>query len=644
MLNSILTAISQEQSFIPANPAAAAYLYSGGQSQGLNIGGFGSYSGTGLDSGSRYSFGKFLGDSINSANGEASTQGQGAGGEEKAAASTPAQTPSSANNDSAGTNSGPSSSADNSKNASNGSLNSSGGNNHHNASDAVSGQGKTSDKNDGGNSKAPGGPNQARANVQASFSPVQNTVIPNIYLANANLPDTGKNTANQPESQNANRQNSETANPQTSNVNPGVSGKENGDGNNSGNSGGGANAGDIALRLASSSASTPDISEQTNGNGNNNSVSGSSGNTGNTGNAANINQSGNSSSSAAAINNSSSAVSSNGQNQTSQAAASSTSSSSPFYSSILSGIVSGRESAGKNEGPARTQEKASASRDTQKTGAGVLNSTASNILKDAANTIENLISGASVAGGLIGGIKGLVVSDIAEKLAGGGQGSGSGAGSGIFHSGADGIFGFSGSASSIGSGSQILNLSASGGNSSGSGFLGAGVAGAAYSAASGESAAATSLNSILFMLKNNIQTATITLNPQSLGTVKIDVSLNNLNQAVSSSNLQSSGGVLTINMLAQNDAARNLLQSSSSSLQNSLKNQGFSTINLNISSGSSYSNSNGGGNGNESSSNVGSGAYSSGQVSGARSASASGSSSSPVSFYRNPQALVDYFV
>ncbi len=189
-----------------------------------------------------------------------------------------------------------------------------------------------------------------------------------------------------------------------------------------------------------------------------------------------------------------------------------------------------------------------------------------------------------------------------------------------------------------------LNGSASGGNSGGLNLSGGNIAGLDDS--SGGTNAAAAVNSVMFMLRKNVQSAVITLNPASLGTVKINISLNNPNSALNSLNQSAaSNGAITINMLAQNEAAKNMLQSSSDLLQNALKNQGFSSINLNISTGSGYNNQNGNG-GDETLKNPFTGANYNGIFSNGTSDSGSGAVSNGVNnfAYRNPNSLVDYFV
>ena len=199
------------------------------------------------------------------------------------------------------------------------------------------------------------------------------------------------------------------------------------------------------------------------------------------------------------------------------------------------------------------------------------------------------------------------------------------------------LFGAADSAVSASAGSG--SASASGGNSGGFNLTGGGVSGPEYVSA-GETAGSAAVNSVMFMLRRNVQSATITLSPASLGTVKINISLNPLNSLNQGAN---SNGAITINMLVQNEAARNMLQSSSDALQNALKNQGFSSINLNISMGSGYNN-NAGGRDGESFKNpfiaANYGVFSNGTSgSGAAvSAGINGLSS------RNPNALIDYFV
>ncbi len=154
-----------------------------------------------------------------------------------------------------------------------------------------------------------------------------------------------------------------------------------------------------------------------------------------------------------------------------------------------------------------------------------------------------------------------------------------------------------------------------------------------------ESSGKIAINSVMFMVKRNIQSATITLKPPSLGNVRIDIVLKNLQ-----SNLIDAGGgkAITINMLAQNDAAKNMLQSSSSNLQNALKGQGFSSINLNINLDSGKNNQNGGNN-EEINKNQLSKNYSSGSVNGGKAASG-GSFSGFNMMHYNPDAIIDYFI
>ena len=204
------------------------------------------------------------------------------------------------------------------------------------------------------------------------------------------------------------------------------------------------------------------------------------------------------------------------------------------------------------------------------------------------------------------------------------------------------FFGVAGSAVSAGSGSDPL--SASGGNSAGFSLTGNGVSGLEDDTA-GETTGSLAINSVMFMLRRNVQSAVITLNPASLGTVKINISLNPSNSLNAFNQAISSGGSITVNMLAQNEAAKNALQASSDSLQSALKNQGFSTINLNISTGSGYNNGNGGG-ANESFNNAftsGNAGYNSGFSNGAAETQTVSAGTND-SRYGNPNALVDYFV
>ena len=204
------------------------------------------------------------------------------------------------------------------------------------------------------------------------------------------------------------------------------------------------------------------------------------------------------------------------------------------------------------------------------------------------------------------------------------------------------LFGAAGSAVSAAAGSG--SPSASGGNSSGFSLTGGGVSGLEDDTA-GETTGSLAINSVMFMLRRNVQSAVITLNPASLGTVKINISLNPANSLNAFNQAVSSGSAITVNMLAQNEAAKNALQASSDSLQNALKNQGFSTINLNISTGSGYNNGNGGG-ANESFNNAfasGNAGYNSGFSNGAAETQTVSAGANALR-YGNPNALVDYFV
>ena len=204
------------------------------------------------------------------------------------------------------------------------------------------------------------------------------------------------------------------------------------------------------------------------------------------------------------------------------------------------------------------------------------------------------------------------------------------------------LFGAAGSAVSAAAGSS--SPSASGGNSSGFSLTGGGVSGLEDDTA-GETTGSLAINSVMFMLRRNVQSATITLNPASLGNVKINISLNPANSLNAFNQAVSSGGAITVNMLAQNEAAKNALHASSDSLQNALKNQGFSTINLNISTSSGYNNGNGDG-ANESFNNsfaAGGAGYNSG-FSNVTAETQTVSAGTNGLRYGNPNALVDYFV
>jgi hypothetical protein len=199
------------------------------------------------------------------------------------------------------------------------------------------------------------------------------------------------------------------------------------------------------------------------------------------------------------------------------------------------------------------------------------------------------------------------------------------------------------SAGSFQGAGQGIDNPASGGNSGGSSLTGGNIDGLDDPA--GETNAFKTVNSVIFMLKKNLQSATITLSPASLGTVKINIALSSPNSVLNLFNQSgASGGAITVNMLAQNEAAKNMLQSSSDSLQNALKNQGFSSINLNISTGSGYNNG-AGNNGSETFKNPFADAGYNGRFS--NTAPESGSIAAGTNNYfgsRNPNALVDYFV
>ena len=199
-------------------------------------------------------------------------------------------------------------------------------------------------------------------------------------------------------------------------------------------------------------------------------------------------------------------------------------------------------------------------------------------------------------------------------------------------------------AGSVQGGGASFNNGASGGNSPGF-DLSAGAAQGTGSAGDTSASGSIAVNSVMFMLNKNVQSAVLTLTPPSLGSVKISIALNNPSSGLNSLNSAASngGGSITINMLAQNDAAKNILQSSSGSLQNALKNQGYSSINLNISSGSSY-NSQTGNNGNENFKNPFiDNSYNGGSFANKASGTDAFSSASAAA-YRNPDSLVDYFV
>jgi len=112
-------------------------------------------------------------------------------------------------------------------------------------------------------------------------------------------------------------------------------------------------------------------------------------------------------------------------------------------------------------------------------------------------------------------------------------------------------------------------------------------------AAGGNSSPASLTASTLsVMLKKNMQSAVITLKPASLGSIKINLSIT----GADGSGLNGLNKLIAVNILTQTDEAKNMLQSSSLNLTDALKNQGFTSINLNISSGFN----NGGGDGDQS--------------------------------------------
>ncbi len=193
-----------------------------------------------------------------------------------------------------------------------------------------------------------------------------------------------------------------------------------------------------------------------------------------------------------------------------------------------------------------------------------------------------------------------------------------------------------------GSGANINN-STPNGNFSGLNLSGGHIGDVSETA--GETPGSTAVNSVIFMLKNSVQSATITLTPPSLGTVKIDISIDNANAAANSLNSSISNGSIAINMLTRNEAAKNMLQSAFGSLQNTLKNQGFSSINLNVSSGSDYNNNRARDKGGEPHRNrLGNDFYNVGSLSSGTSTLGIASSDSDDFAYRNPDALIDYFV
>lgn len=110
------------------------------------------------------------------------------------------------------------------------------------------------------------------------------------------------------------------------------------------------------------------------------------------------------------------------------------------------------------------------------------------------------------------------------------------------------------------------------------------------SAAGGNiSPASLTASTLSVMLKKNMQSAVITLKPASLGSIKINLSIT----GADGSGVNGLNKLIAVNILTQTNEAKNMLQSSSSNLTDALKNQGFTSINLNISLGFN----NGGGNG-----------------------------------------------
>lgn len=133
----------------------------------------------------------------------------------------------------------------------------------------------------------------------------------------------------------------------------------------------------------------------------------------------------------------------------------------------------------------------------------------------------------------------------------------------------------------------INNGNGNSGNETSSGL----VSGSSASGAD-ENPGNVTVSSILFMLKKNIHSTVITLKPSSLGSIKINISLKNPASGISQSSANGNG-VLSVNITAQNAAARNTLQSSTPDLENALKSHGFSMVNVNISGGSGGGNFNG---------------------------------------------------
>ncbi|RZD16216.1 MAG: flagellar hook-length control protein FliK [Candidatus Acididesulfobacter guangdongensis] len=93
--------------------------------------------------------------------------------------------------------------------------------------------------------------------------------------------------------------------------------------------------------------------------------------------------------------------------------------------------------------------------------------------------------------------------------------------------------------------------------------------------------ASLTASTLSVMLKKNMQSAVITLKPASLGSIKINLSIT----GADGSSVNGLNKLIAVNILTQTNEAKNMLQSSSSNLTDALKNQGFTSINLNISSG-----------------------------------------------------------
>jgi hypothetical protein len=144
----------------------------------------------------------------------------------------------------------------------------------------------------------------------------------------------------------------------------------------------------------------------------------------------------------------------------------------------------------------------------------------------------------------------------------------------------DGLFRFSGS---LNGGSAARNESGAGAGSNFSNEFSASLNNDINNDGSGGSSPVSLTASTLsVMLKKNMQSAVITLKPASLGSIKINLSITGAEGGGGTNNLNK---LIAVNILTQTDEAKNMLQSSSSNLTDALKNQGFTSINLNISSG-----------------------------------------------------------